>query len=225
MSYRGETMPGMEKLTRGEISGAVSDLGWRFVLGVVRCTVSVSSLAQAVEVASACGVDDSILLDLRPDRVVITLRSPEAGRAGRHEIELAGRITAALRELGLATRPDGVQVLEIAIDALDIPAIRPFWKAVLGYVDEPGHCGPSDPLVDPLWQRPAIWFQQMDAPRAQRNRIHLDLSVPHDVALGRIDAAVAAGGRVVSDAVAPAFWVLADAEGNEVCITTWQGRD
>ena len=27
------------------------------------------------------------------------------------------------------------------------------------------------------------------------------------------------------DAEAPAFWPLADAEGNEACITTWQGRD
>ncbi|MFC8826990.1 hypothetical protein ACFT9I_16815 [Streptomyces sp. NPDC057137] len=24
---------------------------------------------------------------------------------------------------------------------------------------------------------------------------------------------------------APAFWVLAGTEGNEVCVTTWQGRD
>lgn len=69
------------------------------------------------------------------------------------------------------------------------------------------------------------WFQQMDAPRPQRNRIHLDLDVPHDAARGRIDAALAAGGRLVSDAAAPAFWVLADAEGNEACICTWQGRD
>jgi 4a-hydroxytetrahydrobiopterin dehydratase len=30
---------------------------------------------------------------------------------------------------------------------------------------------------------------------------------------------------VTYDAEAPAFWVLADAEGNEACITTWQGRD
>ena len=29
----------------------------------------------------------------------------------------------------------------------------------------------------------------------------------------------------MSDAEAPAFWVLADVEGNEVCICTWQGRD
>jgi 4a-hydroxytetrahydrobiopterin dehydratase len=49
--------------------------------------------------------------------------------------------------------------------------------------------------------------------------------VPHDEARRRIDAALAAGGTLVSDAEAPAFWVLADAEGNEACITTWEGRD
>ena len=38
-------------------------------------------------------------------------------------------------------------------------------------------------------------------------------------------AALAAGGVLVSDRAAPAFWVLADAEGNEVCVCTWQGRD
>jgi len=40
-----------------------------------------------------------------------------------------------------------------------------------------------------------------------------------------VEATLAAGGKLLSDAEAPAFWVLADAEGNEACITTWQGRD
>jgi 4a-hydroxytetrahydrobiopterin dehydratase len=115
--------------------------------------------------------------------------------------------------------------VEIAIDALDIAAIRPFWKAVLAYVDEPGRAGPEDPLVDPLGQGPAVWFQQMDAPRPQRNRIHLDVSVPHDEAEARIRATLAAGGVLRYDAEAPTFWVLADPEGNEACVTTWQGRD
>jgi 4a-hydroxytetrahydrobiopterin dehydratase len=118
-----------------------------------------------------------------------------------------------------------VQVLEIGIDALDAAAIRPFWRAVLGYVDEPGRFGPWDGLVDPLGQGPAVWFQRMDAPRSQRNRIHFDVSVPHDEAESRIGAALAAGGTMINDTQAPAFWVLADAEGNEACVTTWQGRD
>lgn len=65
----------------------------------------------------------------------------------------------------------------------------------------------------------------MDPPRTDRNRIHLDLTVPHDVAEQRVADALAAGGRLVSDDRARAFWVLADADGNEVCVCTWQDRD
>jgi 4a-hydroxytetrahydrobiopterin dehydratase len=112
-----------------------------------------------------------------------------------------------------------VQVVEIAVDATDISAVRAFWKAVLGYA------GAGGPIVDPAGQAPALWFQQMDRPRAGRNRIHLDICVPHDEAQARVAAALAAGGRLVSADRAPAFWVLADVEGNEACVTTWQGRD
>jgi 4a-hydroxytetrahydrobiopterin dehydratase len=93
---------------------------------------------------------------------------------------------------------------------------------VLGYTDE---AEGGNGLVDPLGQGPAVWFQQMDAPRPQRNRIHFDVSVPHDEAHRRIEATIAAAGKLLSDAEAPAFWVLADPEGNEACVTTWQGRD
>ena len=140
----------------------------------------------------------------------------------------------SLAEQSLRTEPgssDGdaeavPQTIEIAIDALDIALIRPFWKAVTGYADEPGATDlPDGGLVDPLRRGPAIWFQQMSEPRPQRNRIHLDVDVPVESARPRIDAALAAGGRLVSADAAPAFWVLADAEGNEVCVCTWQGRD
>src|SRR5438067_276900 len=86
----------------------------------------------------------------------------------------AGAVLAAPNGPG---RP--VQRVEFAIDALDIAAIRPFWKAVLDYVDEPGGA-PDGPLIDPAEQLPSLWFQQMDARRPQRNRIHLDLDVAHD---------------------------------------------
>ena len=57
------------------------------------------------------------------------------------------------------------------------------------------------------------------------NRIHLDVTVPHDVAEQRVAAALAAGGTLVNGERARAFWVLADPEGNEACVCTWQGRD
>jgi 4a-hydroxytetrahydrobiopterin dehydratase len=88
-----------------------------------------------------------------------------------------------------------------------------------------GAAGTPAALIDPVGQEPSVWFQQMDAPRPQRNRIHFDICVPHDEAQRRIDGALAAGGHLVSSTRAPAFRVLADAEGNEACVTTWQGRD
>jgi 4a-hydroxytetrahydrobiopterin dehydratase len=208
------------------------------VLGVLRANLRVGSLAEAADTAArivaACGDDagQRLAVDVRRDHVVLTVQQPTGGLVGSREVDLARRITEIAGRLGLATAagvgggsPRSVQVVEIAIDALDIAAVRPFWKAVLAYTDEPGRSGPEDPLVDPLGQGPAVWFQQMDAPRPQRNRIHLDVSVPHDEAEARIRATLAAGGVLRYDAEAPAFWVLADPEGNEACVTTWQGRD
>ena len=230
------------QLSRQQVSDAVGPPGWRVVVGVIRTSIRVASLAQAADVARLAvtaagpGAGRSLSADLRPDRVVLTLQSPD-GWVGPPEVDQAQRISAAVREQGLATGPEvaldaangsrSVQVLEIAIDALDIPAIRPFWQAVLGYGDEPGADG-SDPgaaLADPVGQGPTFWFQQMDEPRPQRNRIHFDVVVPDDETGHRIQAALDAGGRLINDSEAPAFWVLADPEGNEACVCTWLARD
>ena len=96
---------------------------------------------------------------------------------------------------------------------------------MLAYQDEPGRSGPDDAIVDPAGQLPAVWFQQMTEPRPDRNRIHLDITVAHDEAEARVNAALAAGGVLLTDAYARSFWVLADAEGNEVCVCTWLDRD
>ena len=225
-------------LSRAAASAAVTGLGWRFVLGVARTTVQAGSLRQAAEavgvIAAAAGqaADGRLRADVRGGLLILTVQNPSGGLLTEAETELVGQGSAILAGLGL--KPDArvgaaegrsVQMLEIAIDALDIPAILPFWRAALSYDDEPGSEGQPNAIVDPAGQGPALWFQQMSEPRPQRNRIHLDISVPHDEARRRIENALAAGGVLVSDIEAPAFWVLADAEGNEACITTWQGRD
>ena len=238
------------KLSRSEASDAVTRLGWRLVLGELRTEVRTGSLALAADVAAraatVAGAEGHLRLDVRADRVLLSLQTATAAWVTERDVELARNISTVVDEtrletvsgVGLDADIDGdgsdggdgggeraVQVIEIGIDALDAAAIRPFWRAMLGYVDEPGRFGPWDGLVDPLGQGPAVWFQRMDAPRPQRNRIHFDVSVPHDEAASRIGAALAAGGTLINDTRAPAFWVLADAEGNEACVTTWQGRD
>jgi 4a-hydroxytetrahydrobiopterin dehydratase len=224
------------RLTNEQASKGVTHLGWRYALGAFVCYVPVESFADGAEVsariATAAGAlaDEHIKADLRAHGVVVTVQTFATGWTTTDDLDLVHRITTAIQELGRQPSPHGdlttrsVQILEIAIDALDIATIRPFWKAAMGYGDEGDRNGPRDPLVDPFGQGPAIWFQQMDAPRPQRNRIHFDISVPHDEAEPRMAAIVAAGGKLVSDR-GPAFWVFADPEGNEACITTWQGRD
>ena len=218
----------MAEMSRAASSIAANEAGWHYVLGAFRTSVGVASMAQAAAVAAiateASGGSTHLRALLSAGRVELTVQPPP-GHVTPEDAELARAITAALAAAGYA--PDSgtgraTQLLEIAIDALDIPKVLPFWRAVLGYVIDPDY---DKALVDPLREGPAVWFQQMDAPREQRNRIHFDITVPHQIAEERIAAALAAGGVLVSDANARAFWILADAEGNEICVCTWQDRD
>jgi 4a-hydroxytetrahydrobiopterin dehydratase len=160
-------------------------------------------------------------LDVRyPDRVHVALTTHADGGLTDLDADLAATVSTLAADAGATSEPLRAQLTEIAIDALDIPAVLPFWRAALGYVDD----GPAA-LRDPLRLGPPVWFQQMDEPRPQRNRIHIDVTVAHDVAEERVAATITAGGKLVSEKAARAFWVLADAEGNEACICTWQDRD
>jgi 4a-hydroxytetrahydrobiopterin dehydratase len=216
--------------TRQQISDAVDPAGWCLILGAIYAEVPVPTLAEAAEAASlavsAVGADGQghLTVDIRADRTVLRLHSADVGAVTGRDIRLAQEVSRQLTAEGFRLEPGAVQALEIAIDAIDIGLVRPFWKAITGYADQPGS-ELQAALVDPSGRGPVIWFQQMDAPRLQRNRIHIDVDVPREAARARIDAAIAAGGRLLSDAAAPAFWVLADPEGNEACICTWQGRD
>ncbi len=159
-------------------------------------------------------------VDLRYSGLFVRLVTHEAEGLSQRDVELARAISASARELGIAAEPAAVQDFQLTIDALVRPDVIPFWRAVLGF----RQVGDED-LVDPLGRAPSIWFQQMDAPRPQRNRIHVDVFVPHDQAEARVAAAIEAGGHLVTDAYAPAWWTLADAEGNEVDVATWRDQD
>jgi 4a-hydroxytetrahydrobiopterin dehydratase len=135
-------------------------------------------------------------------------------------LSLAREISAAARELGVLADPQGTRAWEFALEAMDVDKVRAFWCAVLGYV----MVGDSD-IGDPDDLYPPVYVQQLEEPRAGRNRIHIDVAVPHDQAEARLAAAFAAGGTLVSDRFAPSWWTVADPEGNVVNIVTWVGRD
>lgn len=198
---------------------------WRVVLGTLQTRLLTGDFASGARIAGRIAqVADELGhhpdLDLRYPHLTISTVSHDVGRLTSRDRDLALAISRIAREEAVEAAPHEVSALEIALDVLDAPAVEPFWTAVLGYEQDGEH-----QLADGAARHATMWFQQMGEPRPGRGRFHLDINVPHDIARQRVDAALAAGGRLVTDEFAPSWWVLADAEGNEVCVCTWQGRD
>ncbi len=215
-----------DAITAGQFHDFAGVEDWRVLLSAAQTQFRTGSFAAGLEFVDAIGAladaaDHHPDIDLRYASVTVRLSSHDVHGLSRRDVALARQISTAARDLDLPADPSAVQALQVAIDALVGPDVQPFWRAVLDYREGPPQ-EPAPELSDPEGRAPSFWFQQMEAPRPQRNRIHLDVTVPHDVAEARVAAAIAAGGHLVSSDRAPALWVLADAEGNEACVCTWQ---
>jgi len=145
------------------------------------------------------------------------LISHDVGAVTERDVDLAREISRVAREQGVAAQPTAVAQVEIALDTADLAAQTSFWAALL--LGDPDAVTDGE-IVDKGGLLPTLWFQPTDPHETPRQRFHLDVWVPHDVADERIAAAVAAGGRVVDDSHAPSFTVLADPEGNRACVCT-----
>lgn len=165
-------------------------------------------------------------VDLRPDGVtvrLITVTDDYYGMSMR-DVELARQISAVARDLGLSGDPSAVQSVLVIPGAPNTAAVMPFWRAALGY--DPRADTPDEDLVDPRGRGPSFWFEPMEEPRPDGGgAIHVAIWVPYEQAEARVAAALAAGGRLVRDEFAPAWWTLADAAGNEADIATTMARD
>ncbi len=219
----------MAHLSRTQAQQAAQPHAWRYLLGRFEAVYPVASLrdggALAQVVAEAASPQSGVAIDLRSDRVRVMVGTMRG--VDNDVVALLDLVALAIQRAGWTPAPPTssryvrpTMAMEIAIDTLDASAIRPFWKAALNF-----HESPDGSLFDPADQLPSVWFQQMEDPRTERNRFHLDVTVAHDEAEARIAQVIAAGGRVGPTSLPPSFTVLIDAEGNEVCICTWSGRD
>lgn len=213
----------------GELADAPERADWRLLFGAMahyRTTdrAIVAELA-AVTAALADEADVELLIDIRPRGV--TIDSGKDRWVHERFADLAARVQAAARGLGLHADPAPLRFVQVGIDAVDVSKVRAFWRAVLGY-ELDTRAFVTD-IFDPRQLAVPMFFQPMSADeterRAQRNRTHVDVFVPDDQAEVRVAAALAAGGRVVYDAEAPEWWTLADPEGNEVDIAVAVGRE
>jgi 4a-hydroxytetrahydrobiopterin dehydratase len=205
---------------------------WR-VLAEGACSFfRTDSFATSVRLVEAMGTLPALAhnppdLDVRADGVtvrLITIADNWFGLSTR-DVERARQISKVARDLGLSGDPSSVQSVLIIPGASSVPQVMPFWRAVMGY--EPRPDSPDEDLVDPRGRGPAFWFEKMLEPRSHGGggAIHIVVWVPPEQAEARIAAAIAAGGRMVRDQHAPAWWTLADPAGNEVDVATTATRD
>ena len=195
---------------------------WRMLYCGPIAHFATGSVHAGVAFAVAVAVLDELaayppLIDVRPNGVTVRLHDDILDFTDDGVADRARAVSAVAREHGLAPRPDLTQDAQIAIATrLPIDEVLPFWRAVLGYVDHVG-----DDLLDPRGRGPSVWFQQLDPEKPLRHAMHVDLAVPREIAGRRLDAAIAAGGRVAADIAAVRYWTCADAAGNKVDLVAW----
>lgn len=199
---------------------------WRYLRGALHARFATGDFVSGVRFVEAIteaaeAADHHPDVDLRYSHVDLHLVSHDVGFVTQRDVRLAREISSLATTQGAPSAPQAISKLEIGIDTADTARLIPFWAAVLGLDPTKGE---DDEVIDPDGILPALWFQATDPHDEPRQRFHLDLTIPPELVEERIAAAVAAGGTLVTDEHAPRFWVLADPDGNKICLCTWQGR-
>ena len=187
---------------------------WRPMLNALHARFATTDFATGLQLVEQIGAAAEAAnhhpeIALSYGFVVVHLSSHDSGGITDRDVALARQISDAASGLGVAADPAKVTVAELCLDSPDYAKVLPFWAAVMGYEEN------GDEVKDGSGLLPTIWFQESgsDDPR---QRFHIDVHVDPAQRQARIDAAVAAGGTVVDEAAT--FTVLADQEGNRVCI-------
>lgn len=199
------------------------DVGdWR-VTGTAgpQAVFTATSLAQAaglvgpiVAAAERFGVLPDV--DVRPEGVVVRIPNRNWTGIPANAGQFAAAVSHAATELGLIPDPTRVQAIGIYVAQHSGTDARPFFQAALGYED----LGDTD-AVDPLRCGPPLAFNPITGDVPARGRTHFDIYVPADQAQARVEAALAAGGRLADDSYAPAWWSLASPDNHGVDIAGW----
>lgn len=220
-------MPAMaDTISISDFLGADGVERWRVLSDGACAFYPTSDFAESTRFVEALGGIEGIgahppRVDVRHDGVTVWFITKRAEGYGlsRADLELARAVDRLATAHGLTADPSGVQSLLVIPGGPDTSTILPFWRAILGY--EPRIDSPEEDLVDPHDRDAALWLEQMDEPRGDgKGAIHVAVWVPEEQARARVEAAVAAGGRVVYDEQAPSWVTLEDPAGNQADVAT-----
>jgi 4a-hydroxytetrahydrobiopterin dehydratase len=215
----------MDRIYSHQFHAAEGADAWRVLPEGAYAFFRSESFAASVRFVEAIGGlvgdGDAPNVDIRSDGVTVIIRAFKGENFGlvQRDLDLARSIATAADEMGLTAEPSAIQSLSIIPGATDRQAILPFWQRVLGYVPRPD--SPGEDLVDSHDRGAPFWFEEMEELRADgKGTVHLVVWVPWDEAASRVNAGIAAGGRLVRHNVEEGFWTLADPAGNEVDVAT-----
>lgn len=213
----------MTRLTGQQIADSEID-GWAYLRDGLQTRIDTGDFATGLSIVDAIGAAAEAMnhhpdLALRYGSVDVRLTSHDQNGVTDRDVRLARAIGGIAADAGLALRSAGLSRVELALDTPARESVLPFWQAVLG-----AESTAPDEVGDAADRFPTVWFQESGS-EEPRQRWHWDVWVEPEEVRPRIDAALAAGGTLVGDDEAPSFWVLADPEGNRICLCTWEGRD
>ena len=129
-------------------------------------------------------------------------------------VDWAREVSAVARAHEAAPDRPHAQAVPLAIAAQPDLVGLGFWRAVLG-----DRTVADNKAVDPISHGSMVWMQLLNPGKPLRHARHVDVSVAREQVAGRLAAALAAGGRIVDESHAPAWWTLADRAA-----TVWTSR-
>ena len=222
-----------QKLTSQQVREADGLDDWRLLLTGIRARFRTGDFASGLALVDRIGAaaeeaDHHPDVSLTYPEVIVTLSSHDVGGITSRDLDLARTISGFAAEAGIEADVAGLTQVEPGLDTAAGERLAPFYASLLG-----GEVGGHGEPVDPSGQVPGLWFQGPSEPseddpalpeQDHEQRWHFDVWVPEDEGERRVQAALAAGGRLVSDRFAPSYWVLEDADGNRHCVCTRSGR-
>ena len=203
---------------------------WRQILGRIKARFCTGDFRTGLALVNTIGAAAEAAnhhpdIQLTYADVIVTLSSHDVGGITSRDLDLARQISSYAAALGIHSDPSGLTQLELGLDTALGPQLASFYAALLGSKVEDGE------PVDPSGQVPTVWWQEPDGDETGalpeqpfEQRWHFDVWVAEDEAERRLQAVLDAGGRLVSDRAAPAYWVVEDTDGNRSCICTPAGR-
>jgi 4a-hydroxytetrahydrobiopterin dehydratase len=218
-----------EKLSAAQVREAgLAD--WRQIFGRIKARFRTGDFRTGLALVDKIGAAAETAshhpdIQLTYTDVIVALTSHDVRGITSRDLDLAREISSHAAELGIDADTAGLTQLELGLDTARGPQLAPFYAALLGGKVENGE------PVDPSGQVPTVWWQVADGDETLalpeqpfEQRWHFDVWVAHDEGERRLQAVLDAGGNLVSDRGAPAYWVVEDADGNRSCICTPIGR-